>query len=168
MSLSKLEEGLAAVGASVGVNCYSCLEYYVSEGQKAGLSRSQLLEALETANKIKRDSHQEFFQIGRKLLDADPAVDDPHISPNTINNEGVLAALGAAYTSQNYFELEKHLDFARKMGFDMEKTSEALRIARAVQKIAGELSYRKAMQYMIDEGEGECHAHGSCSCQEHN
>lgn len=168
MNLTKLEEGCAAVGASVGVNCCYCLEYYINEGLKSGLTRSQILEALETSHKIKRDSFQEFFQFARKLLDAEPAVDDPHICTNTINNEGVLAALGAAYGAKNYFELEKQFDFAKKLGFDEEKISEALRVARAVQKMAGELSYKKAVQYLIDDEEKRGHSHSFCSCEEHS
>jgi len=52
--LSARDRELVALGAALASNCAPCLEYRVPAARKAGLSDSQILEALHLADKIRQ------------------------------------------------------------------------------------------------------------------
>lgn len=47
--LDKRSKELVAFGISVVIDCESCMQWHLSQAQKAGASREQVLEALEVA-----------------------------------------------------------------------------------------------------------------------
>jgi 4-carboxymuconolactone decarboxylase len=53
-SLSKRERELTAIGAAIASNCAPCIEYHIPQARKAGLSDSQIREAVELADKVRR------------------------------------------------------------------------------------------------------------------
>ena len=68
MTLTKAQEELIAIGASIGAGCHPCLEYHLSEASKAGLAQSDLLQALADAECVKRSAYDELSVRGRELL----------------------------------------------------------------------------------------------------
>jgi 4-carboxymuconolactone decarboxylase len=52
--LSYKERELAAIGAAIASNCVPCIEYHIPQARKAGLSDSQIREAVELADKVRR------------------------------------------------------------------------------------------------------------------
>jgi AhpD family alkylhydroperoxidase len=52
--LSSRERELVALGAALGSNCVPCIEYRVPAARKAGLSDSQIEEAIRLAEKVRQ------------------------------------------------------------------------------------------------------------------
>ncbi len=52
--LNSIERELVALGAALGCNCVPCIEYHIPEARKAGLSDSQINEAILLADKVRR------------------------------------------------------------------------------------------------------------------
>lgn len=51
--LTKRERELVAIGAAIGSNCANCLEFHVPEGRAAGLTDTQIQEAIELADAVR-------------------------------------------------------------------------------------------------------------------
>ena len=52
--LNSTERELVALGAALGCNCVPCIEYHIPEARKAGLSDSQINEAILLADKVRQ------------------------------------------------------------------------------------------------------------------
>ena len=52
--LSSRERELVALGAALASNCVPCVEYRVPAARKAGLSDSQIAEAIRLADKVRQ------------------------------------------------------------------------------------------------------------------
>lgn len=52
--LNGTERELVALGAALGCNCVPCIEYHIPEARKAGLSDSQINEAILLADKVRQ------------------------------------------------------------------------------------------------------------------
>ena len=48
------ERELVALGAALGNNCISCIEYHVPASRKAGLTDTQISEAIRLADKVRQ------------------------------------------------------------------------------------------------------------------
>ena len=64
-------EELVAIGAAIGANCESCLEYHFREARKAGVGRDDIALAVSTARKVKEAAAGKIVQLaGRQLAAA--------------------------------------------------------------------------------------------------
>ncbi|MBI4522198.1 MAG: carboxymuconolactone decarboxylase family protein [Deltaproteobacteria bacterium] len=61
--LTPRERELVALGAAMGSNCVPCIEYHIPEARKAGLTDSQISEAIRLADQVRQVP-------ARKVLDA--------------------------------------------------------------------------------------------------
>jgi AhpD family alkylhydroperoxidase len=61
--LTPRERELVAMGAAMGSNCVPCVEYHIPEARKAGLTDSQIAEAVRIADRVRQVP-------ARKVLDA--------------------------------------------------------------------------------------------------
>ena len=52
--LNNREQELVALGAAIASNCVPCIEYHIPEAGRAGLSNSQIKEAVQIADKVRR------------------------------------------------------------------------------------------------------------------
>jgi len=52
--LSSRERELVALGAALAGNCVQCIEYHVPAARKAGLSDSQIEEAVRLADRVRQ------------------------------------------------------------------------------------------------------------------
>ena len=52
--LDNREQELVALGAAIASNCVPCIEYHIPEARKAGLSDTQIKEAVQIADKVRR------------------------------------------------------------------------------------------------------------------
>jgi AhpD family alkylhydroperoxidase len=59
---------LVAIGAAVGANCETCFKYHYSQGQKLGLSREDMIQAVALADKVKRAPAQNMLKLADKIL----------------------------------------------------------------------------------------------------
>jgi 4-carboxymuconolactone decarboxylase len=52
--LSPVERELVAIGASVASNCIPCVTYHMAKAKRLGLSDTQIMEAVELADKVRQ------------------------------------------------------------------------------------------------------------------
>jgi 4-carboxymuconolactone decarboxylase len=52
--LNTSQQELVALGAAIASNCVPCIEYHIPEARKAGLSDTQIREAVKIADKVRR------------------------------------------------------------------------------------------------------------------
>jgi 4-carboxymuconolactone decarboxylase len=52
--LNNRERSLVALGAALASNCVPCIEYHIPGAKKAGLSDTQINEALQIADKVRQ------------------------------------------------------------------------------------------------------------------
>ena len=66
--LSTREHELVALGAAIASNCIPCIEYHIPKARKAGLSDTQILEAILLADKIKQVPAGKVLNTAKILL----------------------------------------------------------------------------------------------------
>ncbi len=74
--LSSAERELVALGAALGSNCIPCIEYHIPEARKAGLSDSQINEAILLADRVRQ------VPAGKVLSTALDMLSESHIQTN--------------------------------------------------------------------------------------
>jgi len=79
-SLSASETELTAIAAAIASNCVPCVEYHVRQGRKAGLSDSQISEAIELADKVRRVPADKVLQTALALLGEENRVEQENES----------------------------------------------------------------------------------------
>jgi len=52
--LNRNERVLVALGAAMGSNCISCIEYHIPEARQARLTDSQIMEAIRLSDKVRQ------------------------------------------------------------------------------------------------------------------
>ena len=66
--LTPRERELVALGAAMGSNCVPCVEYHIPEARKAGLTESEIHEAIRLADKVRQVPARKVLQASLKLL----------------------------------------------------------------------------------------------------
>lgn len=67
--LTSKEIELAAIGAAIGSNCVPCVEYHIKEAKRVGLTDSQILQAVQMAEKVKTVPAKKVSDAALNLLD---------------------------------------------------------------------------------------------------
>lgn len=70
--LTSAQRELVALGAALGSNCVSCIEYHIPEACKAGLSDRQISQAIRLADKVRQAPARKVLDTALGLL-AEPA-----------------------------------------------------------------------------------------------
>ena len=68
--LSFRDRELVALGAALASNCVPCIEYHVGESRKAGLSDTEINDALALADKIRQVPARKVLETARQLTAA--------------------------------------------------------------------------------------------------
>lgn len=79
--LSTRERELVAIGAAIGSNCASCIDYHVPQARAAGMTDPQIKEAVELADAIRQVSARNALTAGSAAL-ARPVTDDQPSAPD--------------------------------------------------------------------------------------
>jgi 4-carboxymuconolactone decarboxylase len=66
--LNPRERELVALGAAMGSNCVPCVEYHIPEARKAGLTDSEIHEAIRLADKVRQVPARKVLHASLKLL----------------------------------------------------------------------------------------------------
>lgn len=82
--LTSRERELVALGAAMGSNCVPCIEYHIPEARKAGLSDSQISEAIQVADKVRQVPARKVLNAALSML--------PGTSTGTQTSDGGCAA----------------------------------------------------------------------------
>lgn len=67
-TLSLRERELVALGAAMGSNCIPCIEHHIPEARQAGLSDSQIREAVELADKVRQVPARNVLKTAQQQL----------------------------------------------------------------------------------------------------
>jgi 4-carboxymuconolactone decarboxylase len=75
--LNNREQELVALGAAIASNCVPCIEYHIPEAGRAGLSDSQIKEAVRIADTVRRVPARMVLQTALARIDgAETGVDE--------------------------------------------------------------------------------------------
>jgi len=66
--LNHRERELVALGSAMGSNCISCIEYHIPEARKAGLTDSQISEAIRLADKVREVPARKALDTAQRML----------------------------------------------------------------------------------------------------
>jgi AhpD family alkylhydroperoxidase len=72
---------LVAIGAAIGANCEPCFKHHYNEARKLGISREDMIQAAELADRVKRAPAQNMRMLADKLLGSSLSTQmpiDPH------------------------------------------------------------------------------------------
>jgi len=68
--LTTTERELVALGAAIASNCVPCVEYHIPEARRAGLTDSQIVEAVRLADKVRQVPAKKVFDAAMAMLTA--------------------------------------------------------------------------------------------------
>jgi AhpD family alkylhydroperoxidase len=68
MKLDERNRELIAVGASVGANCHSCLEYHFGKSREQGIPDHEIAEAIEVGKMVRRGAQGKMDKLAIHLL----------------------------------------------------------------------------------------------------
>ena len=74
--LNDREQSLVALGAAIAANCIPCIEYHIPEAHKARLDSSEIKEAVQIADKVRRVPARMVMQSAMARIDVSPADPD--------------------------------------------------------------------------------------------
>src|SRR4030042_1032813 len=67
-ALSDAQREVCALGAAIGPGCGPCTQYHVRAALKAGLSREEILRALDQAQAVRQEGGVAVANVGRAML----------------------------------------------------------------------------------------------------
>ena len=151
MRLEQREKELAAIGASIGANCRPCIEHHLPAGREAGLSESELADAVAAAQAVRHQAIELFSARVAELLGrAGPL---PELSPVANQSRAhELVALGASVGSNSHPLLDLHIATALETGLSPAEVEAALKMAEYVQERAAEMTAEKASHVLEKRG----------------
>lgn len=73
--LNNAERALVALGAALGSNCVPCVQVHVPAARLAGLTDTQISEALEVADQVRQVPARNVLEAARELVAETAAAD---------------------------------------------------------------------------------------------
>lgn len=144
-NLSAEQEGLVALGASVGAGCQPCLSHHLTKGAQAGLGGEQLLAAIASAERVKAEAAVAIGDHARAQLDANDT------SPALLSRlEEALASLGAALGANDPTNIQRQLRAAAELGASRSQLQQAIATAHNVNENAARIHLHEA-ERLLDE-----------------
>ena len=151
MQLEQRDKELAAIGASIGANCRPCIEHHIPAGREAGLSETELTEAVATAEAVRHEAVELLSARVDELLGRRGAPPEPPAVAET-SKARELVALGACVGSNSHPLLHLHIGAALEAGLTSPQVEAALKMAELVQRRAGEMTAERATHALEEPG----------------
>ncbi len=151
MRLEQREKELAAIGASIGANCRPCIEHHMPAGREAGLSESELADAVASAQAVRHEAIELLTARVDELLGRGGPVPEPG-SVADKSRAHQLVALGASVGVNSHPLLDLHITAALEEGLSSAEVEAALKMAQYVQQRAGEMTAEKATHVLEERG----------------
>ena len=79
MSLSARDRELVALGAAMASNCVPCIEYHIPKAREAGLSDSEILEAIRLSDRVRQVPARKVLEVALRMVN----VSDSGIAKST-------------------------------------------------------------------------------------
>jgi AhpD family alkylhydroperoxidase len=143
MALEPKDKELVAIGASIGALCRPCIDHHIPAGRDAGLTKTDLAQAVETAQATHRTATDLLFRHSHELLDG-TAPTDVAVAAEHTSRPGELVALGASIGANCHPLLEQHVAGALRQGLSPGQVRSAIKMAQIVQQHAAEITASKA------------------------
>lgn len=80
MPLSARDRELVALGAAMGSNCVPCIEYHIPKAREAGLSDSEISEAIRLSDRVRQVPARKVLEVALRIAN----VSDSEIAKSTI------------------------------------------------------------------------------------
>ncbi len=151
MRLEQREKELAAIGASLGANCRPCIEHHLPAGREAGLSETELADAVATAQAVRNEAVELLSARVDELLGPGGSAPEPGAIAET-SKARELVALGASVGANSHPLLDLHIATALEVGLSPAQVEAALKMAEHVQQRAGEMTAEKATRALAERG----------------
>jgi len=130
-SLTDAQREFVAIGAAIGAGCQPCTQYHVRAALKAGLSREDILRALDQAQAVRQEGGVAVANVGRTMLGLD---EEAPGGGCLCDASQALVYIGAAAGCNAGGLLTRYLEGASELGFSAEELAEAVQIAQAVKE----------------------------------
>ena len=165
MRLEQRDKELAAIGASVGANCRPCIEHHIRAGLEAGLSESDLADAVATAQAVRHAAVELFSARVGELLGGSAM---PERSwPAEASRASELVALGASVGANSHPLLDLHVGAALDVGLTRTQVETALKMAEYVQERAAAMTAEKATHTLEERATAATVTRGELGTREH-
>ncbi len=139
MPLDQKDKELAAVGASIGANCRPCIEHHLAAGREAGLSQTELHDAVATAQAVLREAAGLLTARSDELLGERGAAPEPATIAQT-SKAREFVALGVSVGANSHALLHFHVGAALGVGLEPHQVKSALEMAGSVQHHAAQIT----------------------------
>ena len=74
--LSHRDRELVALGAALGSNCVPCIEYHIPQARKAGLSDSEIAEAIQLSDMVRQVPARKVLEVANQMVSGSPTRSD--------------------------------------------------------------------------------------------
>ena len=74
--LSPRDRELVALGAAMGSNCVPCIEYHIPQARKAGLTDSEIAEAVRLSDRVRQVPARKVLEVALQMVTASPGRSD--------------------------------------------------------------------------------------------
>lgn len=71
--LSARDRELVALGAAMGSNCVPCIEYHIPKAREAGLSDSEISEAIRLSDRVRQVPARKVLEVALQMVSASSA-----------------------------------------------------------------------------------------------
>jgi AhpD family alkylhydroperoxidase len=89
--LNPRERELVAMGAAMGSNCAPCIEHHIPEARNAGLTDSQISEAIRLAEKVRQVPVRKVLDTALRML-SQPSAGGPAGDVDSVRTDTVPSA----------------------------------------------------------------------------
>jgi AhpD family alkylhydroperoxidase len=151
MRLEQREKELAAIGASIGANCRPCIEHHLPAGREAGLSETELADAVAIAQAVRKEAIELLSARVDELLGHAGSVPEPGAAADRSRAQE-LVALGASVGSNSHPLLDLHIATSLDTGLSPAEVEAAFKMAEYVQERAAEMTAEKATHVLEERG----------------
>ena len=130
-ALTDAQREFVALGAAVGAGCQPCTQYHVRAALKAGLSREQILRALDEAQTVRQEGGVAVANVGRTMLGLD---EEAQGEGCVCDASQALVYIGSAAGCNAGGLLARYLEAASGLGLSVEELAEAVQVAQTVKE----------------------------------
>ena len=130
-SLRDAQREFVALGAAIGAGCQPCTQYHVRAALKAGLSREDILRALDQAQAVRQQGGVAVANVGRTMLGLG---EEAQAEGCLCDASQALVYIGSAAGCNAGGLLTRYLEAASGLGLSPEALAEAVEVAQAVKE----------------------------------
>ena len=149
MQLEQRDKERAAIGAAIGCNCRPCVEHHIPAGREAGLSDTELADAVAIARAVR----DEAIELLAPRIDELLGERIGPVGPTPLAGSSrarALVSLGASVGANSHQLLERHIAAALERALSAREIRAALKMASYVQDRASAMTVEAATHALAE------------------